>query len=354
MRKLAQITGAELDPARQSLLGADGFNLSALFVPDDVMSTPAGGQPPSHGPETVHPLPVTVDRWHGMSHLFHMAAEKYGGEPVRPALAAFVAHRVIPVLHSPARARDRHSELSAASQLILLLGNVSMDSGYDRTAQHYHRIAARLAADAGDHATLAIALRTMSAHAYELGHHTPAVLRLSKQSVHHASAAPLAVQAYTQANYAVLLAYYDRRAALDALSRAEHLHARAHADAPPGPFTAYPVGGLYYQRAQTLNILGDRPGSVSALKTSLRLRTAAEYRAASLTRARLAETHFQMGHLEQALPQWQAFLTAYPSLSSARARAHLHTLRQQLQSYQRHHAARQLLAQARGFDHDLA
>ncbi|MDX3763973.1 hypothetical protein [Streptomyces sp. AK02-04a] len=345
LRKLAQLTSAELDPARQRLLGADGFSLTALAIPDPLPSSAPADRPAPAGPDGAHPGSTESDHLHGMALHFNTAAEEYGGEPVRAALAAFLTHHVVPVLHTEKHERSRRSVLSASAQLTILLGLMSADSGHDRTAQHYHHIAARFAADAGDCTTLAIALRTMASHAYELGYHTPTVLHLSEQAAKHASAAPPAVQAYTHANLAVLQAYYDPRAALDTLALAERLHARA--DGPPGPFTAYPVSALYYQRAQTLSILGDRSGSVNALKQSLHMRSPAEHRAAVLTRARLAAVHMSIGHLEKALFHWQAFLTAYPTLHSARATRQLHTLREQLRPFQRHRAARQLLNQAR-------
>ncbi|MEU1299459.1 hypothetical protein [Streptomyces shenzhenensis] len=357
LRKLSRLTGAELDPARQSLLGTDVFSLAALVMPQRIMSPSAAGQPASAGPCSARPGPAEAERsrstpteadcMHGMATLFHMAADRYGGEPVRAALAAFLAQHVVPAIAAPGREQIPRDVLSAAAQLTLLLGNMSADSGHDRTAQHYHHIAARFSADAGDSATLAITLRAMAAHAHELGHHTPAVLHLSQQAVSLADAAPPAVQAYTQALHAVLLAHHDRRAALDALARAERLHART--DGPPGPFTAYPVGALCYQRAQTLSVLGDHSGAVKALNTSLRLRTANEDRSIALTRARLAETHLRIGHLEQALTHWQAFLTAYAALRSARATRHLRTMRELLQPHQRHRTAHQLLVQARLF-----
>ncbi|WP_241741376.1 hypothetical protein [Streptomyces sp. L2] len=256
----------------------------------------------------------------------------------------FVADRVIPVLYFPSHGQDRRNLLSAAARLVLLLGNMTADSGRSGRAQQFHRVAARFAADAGDSVTLAIALRTMAAHAYELGHRSPAVLRLSEQAVFHANDAPPAVQAYAQAHYAVLLAHYDRQAAMEALTRAEHLHGRA--DAPIGPFTAYPISAMYYQRAQALSVLGDHSASVNALTTSLRLRAATEYRAACLTRACLAEAYLRSGHLEKALTHWQAFLTAYPTLSSTRATRYLSTMSMRLRPYQRHRIARQLLDQA--------
>jgi hypothetical protein len=348
LRKLSQLTSAELDPARRELLGTDRFSLAALAIPDHLTPPAPMDQREPAESDAPHPGSAKPDHLQGMALHFHAAAEAYGGEPVRAAVAAFLAHDVIPILHTERRERSRRAVLSAAAQLTLLLGLMSADSGYDRTAQHYHHVAARFAADAGDSATLAIVLRIMATHAFELGHHTPTVLRLSKQAVVHADAAPLAVQAYVHAHLAVVQAHYDSRAALDALAQAERLHARA--DPPSGPFTSYPVGGLYYQRAETLNILGDHSGSVNALNTSLRMRSPAEHRAAVLTRARLAEIHLRVGHLEQALLHWHAFLTAYPTLHSARATRHLHTLRVKLRPYQRHRTARQLLDRAHLLD----
>jgi len=285
------------------------------------------------------------DHLQGMVLHFQTAAERYGGEPVRAALAAFIAHNVIPVLYTERHERSRRRMLSTAAQLTLLMGLMSADSGHNRTAQHYHQIATRFAADSGDFTTLAIGLRVMATHAVELGHHTPTVLRLSTQAAMHSSAAAPAVQAYTHAHLATVQAYYDSRAALGTLAHAERLHARANP--PPGPFTSYPVGAMYYKRAETLNILGDHSGSVNALNTSLRMRSLAEHRAATLTRARLAEVHLSVGHLEEALPHWQTFLTAYPTVHSARAARRLHTMRERLRPYRRHRAVRELLDQAR-------
>ncbi|MFF4934579.1 hypothetical protein ACFY2H_37725 [Streptomyces griseofuscus] len=47
-----------------------------------------------------------------------------------------------------------------------------VDSGHERTEQHYHQVADRLASAAADHASLSIVPRSMVAHAYELGHQT--------------------------------------------------------------------------------------------------------------------------------------------------------------------------------------
>ncbi|MEU6611740.1 hypothetical protein ABZ922_43215 [Streptomyces shenzhenensis] len=275
---------------------------------------------------------------------FHSTAERYGGQSTRAALAAYLADRVAAFIGGPTRDSVHPQLLSRIAQLALLLGIASADSGDHGISQYYYRGAARLATEAGDSVTFAITLRMMATQAYDLGHHSPAVLNLAEQAVAHARNAPPAVLSYALSQLAVLQAHYDRHAALASLARAEQFHARI--DALPGPFTNYPAGALYFQRAQTLSALGDLIGARAALKVSLRLRTAAEPRATALTRAYFAETHLRIGHLEQALAQWQTFLTAYPSLHSTRAARHFQTMISQLQPYRRHPAARQVLDEA--------
>ncbi|MDX3763930.1 hypothetical protein [Streptomyces sp. AK02-04a] len=279
-----------------------------------------------------------------MAELFYSATEEYGGQHVRTALAAFLSRQVVPQLSARLDAATRRELLSATAQLTLLLATMCADSGQDRTTQHHHQVAARLAVDAHDSTTLAIALRGMAAHAYDLGYHSTAVLNLAEQAVLHARYAPPAVQAFTQSHLAVVQAHHDRHAALAALAHAESSYSRA--DSASGPFTAYPPGALHYQRARSLTALGDHPGAVRALNTSLRLRTSDENRAALLTRAHLAEALLRLGHLEDALSHWQTFLTIYPTLHSSCAARRLGTLREQLRPHQRHPQAAALLAQA--------
>ncbi|MGA5275455.1 hypothetical protein ACPCKL_16960 [Streptomyces cellulosae] len=339
---LAKLAGSESDPARRRLFGASVFSLAHLALPD-VPSTPAAGRRPSLGGGQRATM-AHAAQMQAMATAFASAAGAGGGGSIRASLAAYLTHDLPRLLHAPATESIHRHLLVAAGQLTLLLGNVCADCGDDGLAQRYHHTAARLAREAQDHSALAIALRTMAAHAYNLGHHGPAVVNLAQRAAETARSAPPAVQSYAQAHLAVLLAHHDRHAALAALARAEHHHQRA--DDTPGPFTAYPAGGLYYQRAQVLAALGDRAGAGEALTASLRIRGPGEHRAATLTRARLAETRLRMGHLEAACTHWQYFLDAYPDLHSTAARRHLTSLRQLLTPHQRHPDAAALLRQA--------
>lgn len=342
--QLARLARAELDPVHRAVLGSTPFALSVLALPV---------WPSGHGSSRRHSSPATspgrpgrseVAHLHTMATAFASAAEQHGGRHVRAALAACLAHDVAPRLHAPARDQVHRDLLSASAQLTLLLGNMCADDGHDGLAQRYYQVAVELAAEADDAALLAIGLRTTATHAHELGHHTPAVLHLAEQAATYARRAPSITQAYVQAHLAVMQAHHDKRAALRALARAEHLHALA--DTAPGPFSSYPLGALHYQRAQVLAPLGDIQGAVHALTASLHARAPAEHRAAVLTRARLAEAHLRLGHLEQALIHWRAFLDTYPTLDSNRATRRLTVMREQLRPHARHSAAAGLLRRA--------
>ncbi|GLF97916.1 helix-turn-helix transcriptional regulator [Streptomyces yaizuensis] len=350
LRALTLLTGAELDPARRTLLTSALFSPLTLAVPELLPVGPPGPQRRAPGRDRTGAADAA--RMDAMAEVFATTADRLGGGPVRAPLAAYLAHDVTARLHAPSSDAVRAPLLSRAAQLTLLLGRICADGGDDAVAQHYQLVAARLSADAGDHATLAIALRTMATHAHDLGHHGPVVLRLAERACEHARHAPPVVQAYTHAHLAVLQARHDRRAALAALDRAERLRGDdngAGAEAgTSGPFAAYSLGALHYQRAQTLSALGDRSGAVRALTASLRARAPGERHARVLTHARLAEAQWGMGHLDEALPHWDAFLDAYPSLDSVRATRRLGAMRRRLRPHLRYPAAARLLGRADG------
>ncbi|WP_405672939.1 tetratricopeptide repeat protein [Streptomyces sp. NBC_01530] len=338
MRKLIHLTHAELDPHRRALLGAGVLTATAFAVPAQIRIPAMSEGPKRSGRRATQ---SDVEQLRAMAPVFATSADQHGGQRMRAALAAYLAHEVTPLLHRPAPAPVHHGLLAVTAQLALLLGSMCADSGHHAMAQHYHQIAARLAADADDHTTLAIALRTMATHAHDLGQHTPAILNLAEQADQHARNAPPAVRAYTTIHLAVLNAHHNPRAAVTALARAEHLHTQAGAE--PGPFSSYPAGALHYQRAQALATIKDHTGALTALTTSLRLRTETERLPAALTRARLAVTHLRLGHLEPALTHWHALLDAYPTLHSVRADQSLTAAIQHLQPHQRQAGVADLL-----------
>ncbi|MEV0322981.1 tol-pal system YbgF family protein [Streptomyces sp. NPDC050658] len=338
--ELSVLTRADLDPSRRYTLNTNPYSIAALKAPD---------------PERLirHTPPTTAVRRAGqaedeqlqaMARVFAEATNLHGGGYMRTALAAYLNHDVASYLHASASEGIHRRLLSDAAQLTLLLGIMCAGDGADALAQHYHQTAARLAVNADDTAIFAVALRAMSTHAHDLGHRTPAAVHLAERAVTVAQSAPPLVQAYAQAQLAVAQSHDSRRAALTALTTAERLYAQS--DFTPGPFTNYSLGALHYQRAETFAILGDRPGAISALTASLRLRTPGERHARALTQARLAETLFRLGHREAALTHWQAYLDVYPTLRSTRAARRLNGMRRILYPHRRETAARTLLSRA--------
>lgn len=345
VRKLAELTRAELSPTSRVLLGTGVYSLAALAVPQlSELSQPSAGLKPSDSMPRQRAGQLEIEQMQTMTKVFAEAAELHGAGHVRTALTAYLNHDVTGYLHARSPEHTHRRLLSAAAKVTLLLSTVCAGDGADALAQHYHRTAAHLAAEANDPATYAIALRTMSAHAHDLGHHSPAVLNLAERAVEAARHTPPIVQAYAHAHLAVIQAHHDRHAAVATLAGAEHLH--AHAETTPGPYTHYPLGALHYQRAQTLATLGDLPGATGALTASLRRRTPAEHHSSTLTQARLAETLLAQGHLDAALTHWQTFLDSYPTLHSRRATRRLHAMHRHLTPHTRHQAAAQLLSRA--------
>ncbi|WP_327358003.1 hypothetical protein [Streptomyces sp. NBC_01304] len=347
LRRLSRLTSADLDPGRRHLLCAGLYSLAALAMPASwpPRENPPTGPPPGLPRATGRAGRAEVEQMQSMARVFAEAAEAHGPGHVRTALAAYLHHDVMGHLQDPATETVHRGLLSGAAQLTVLLGSMCAGSGADALAQRYHHTAAQLAAEAGDTATFAIALRTMSAHAHDLGHHTPAVLNLAQRAADATLHAAPIVAAYAQAHLAVMQAHHDKHAALAALATSEHLYEQAN-NTTPGPFAHYPAGALYYQRAQTLATLGDRAGATGALTTSLRLRTPTERQASVLTRARLAEILLAQGHLDAALTHWQTFLDDYPTLRSTRVTRRLETMRRLLNPHSRHHATTQLLTRA--------
>ncbi|MGW2277828.1 hypothetical protein [Streptomyces sp. NPDC001770] len=343
LHRLGLLVELELDPSRVHLLEAGTYRLSALSLPD--LRGPLGPSRTAPGPATGRVGSAEVTQLLSMTQLFAASIAQHGGQAIRPALAAYLAHAVTAWLSAPASDTAHRQLLASAAQLTLLLADACIDADGHAATQHYQQLSARLAADSGDHATVAIALRAMATHASSLGHRGPAVLHLTQRAVEHAHHAPPAVRSYAYAHLAVVQAHHDGRAALDALARAERFHPDG-ADAPPGPFTSYPEGALHYQRAQTLDTLKDTPGALRALHASLRARVPGEHRAALLTHVRLAEILLLHGHLEQALAQWQVFVDGYPTLRSPRTHRLLVSMQGKLRPHGRHPQARALLAHA--------
>ncbi|MET9554403.1 helix-turn-helix transcriptional regulator [Streptomyces sp. NPDC006645] len=336
VRRLAKLTNSQLDPNRGKLLGVDVYSLAALTVPswEDLLARATARRAGAVVGRRVGR--AEVEALQGMTVFFASLTGAFGGGHARTALTTYLADDVTPWLLADASEEVHRQLLTQAAQLTVLLGNMCADDGADALAQHYHRTAAHLAAEADDPHTYTIALRALASHALELGHGQPA-LTLTEQAATTATrhSSPL-TQSFTQSHLALAHARaHDRPRALLALHTAEVLHDRADQD-PSDPFGSYPAAALYYQRARTLTALRDHQAADRAFNASLRARAPQARRARALTTALLAESQLLQGNLEQSVTTWKRFLVDYPGLRSARATASLTTMRQSLRPYSAH------------------
>jgi tetratricopeptide (TPR) repeat protein len=284
-----------------------------------------------------------------MAGIFCDTDATFGGGRARTALAAYLAHQVVPCLRATARPALRTRMFTVATQLTYLCAFMCFDDERHALAQRYYRSALDLAAENGDAAAYAIGLRALSVQARALGHHRHAIHLAELAASTSRKRFPPERQAFFAGQVAVAAAANgDRTTALSALRAAERLLSRAASTSVPTglPMGSYHPAALAHQRAAVCALLGDRAEAISALSESVRHRPPGERRSRAIITARLAELQLATGHLEEAVATWYAFLDDYPYLRSGRATAALRTLRSRLRPYARNAAAGRLLGHA--------
>ncbi|MFK0229984.1 hypothetical protein ACIQUL_29930 [Streptomyces sp. NPDC090303] len=337
--RIARLAYAEVSHA-STASDAQGFSVAALLLPDWLRA-----EPPARSASRALPWTEDVSEIYDMISMFDTAAGVHGGGHLRIPAAGYLMDHVVPLFRPPAIEPGDPELRAAAARFILLLADLCVDSGLDRSAQQYQQVAVRIGFGAGDAATVAAGLSSMVAHAQELGHHEPAVVALAERAVVLAGQAPPAVRSCALAQLAFLEAQGDRRAALATLTRAERLHREAVAT--PDPVATYSLAALQCQRASTFVALGDTAGAVRALAASLRARGPDERCATAIAHARIAELCASLGRFEQSVEHSRAFLSVYPTLHSARAARRLDSLCRQLHARETEPVVRAFLSQER-------
>ncbi|MFJ1751818.1 hypothetical protein [Kitasatospora sp. NPDC088134] len=238
----------------------------------------------------------------------------YGGAVARSLLLGYLRDQVLPWLKSSASG-PRHDELlSAAAQLVRLVGRTYTDDNRHGEAQRHYRFAYRLAAEAQDGPGQAMALRDQSTQAGALGHQAYAA-RLADAAAAHlpADAAP-GVRAFVQAQQAVAAARLRQAAAaLRHLEGAQHWAGRAAADGGP---QQYPEPALLYQAAQVHRSLRSTELSLSYLRASLRARPPEEHRTIGVSLLQLAHLELDAGNIHQARRAYASFRERQDALRS--------------------------------------
>lgn len=174
---LAMLCGMDADPARRRLVQQSVYNAVEIDAP-----VWPGRRAESSVPE--RPLPrKDIGRPGGAAGLrsatdFFRRAGDFGGRHARSALVSYLHDDVVPRLHAGGPESTYLPLLAEAARLVHVLAGMYVDDVRNGAAQHYHRAARLLAAEAGDRTTYAVVLRSMSGHALDLGHRRTA-LRLA-------------------------------------------------------------------------------------------------------------------------------------------------------------------------------
>ncbi len=147
---------------RRTMLTGGLYSLAALTLPEPLTLTVRHGEPRRAGLGDAARIREMTSHFARTDYLF-------GGGHARVAMAAYLVHEVVPLLHG-STGRARPALFGAASQMAYLAGFMAHDDGKPGLAQRYYVQAVRLADEAADHVAKATALRGMSLQAVELGH----------------------------------------------------------------------------------------------------------------------------------------------------------------------------------------
>ncbi|MFD9715867.1 Tat pathway signal protein [Streptomyces sp. NPDC059076] len=324
---LKTLGDTEMDIARRRLLATSAYSIAGAALPQDrwwdqTLTSARERTPLSHDRVTAGHVEAVRE----MGAFLSRRDQRLGGQAGRASLIAYLRDDVATYLaaHIPTE-QTRKDLTSAAAELTYLAGWMSFDSGEHALAQHYFRLATRMAAEADDAPLAGHILRAMAHQAVDLGHPTQA-LQLAKASVaerRYTLASPRERALLGVVHAKSLAAAGHKQPALTALLRAEDdLH---HADTTPGdePQRVFFFGeaSLAHETACTLRTLGDLTGAEKEFHRSVRTRRAQQHaRTHAVTLGYLGAVQARQGHLDAACATWTQALDAMTGIRSGRTR----------------------------------
>lgn len=319
---------ADMDPSRRAVLGA-GLYSAALAVPryEDIAGRTehvSVGRTVRIGMSDV----ATVER---MTERIADILDDLGGGHARPMAAAFLVNTVGPYLRADGTEDAKRKMRAAASDLTYLTGWMAMYEREHGLGQRYYVKALKLAGEAEDYVTYCRTLRGMALQASNLGHGSR-TLELADAAAEAAPSAGPRLVAFLrgqQAHGAAMVG--DRRQAFTRLRETEE--ALSQAEGSNDHIGGYDRAAYEFHVSHVLWELGDRPGSVKALRKSNRVRPVGERQGRVHANGLLAGRLMDMRHVEEACQEWDRFLDDYTGISSARGDEHFATLRRVIQPY---------------------
>ncbi|MFD4830618.1 Tat pathway signal protein [Streptomyces uncialis] len=324
---LKTLGGTEMDTARRRMLATSAYSVAGAALPsgswwDKVLTGARERAPLVHDTVTVGHVEAVRE----MGAFLSRRDQRLGGQAGRASLIAYLREDVAGYLGARIPTEQIRRDLtSAAAELTYLAGWMSFDSGEHALAQHYLRLATRMAAEADDPPLAGHILRAMAHQAVDLGHRTQG-LQLAEASV--------AQRRYTQAHprekallgvvrAKALAAAGRKQPALTALLRAEDdlRQADTTADGEPGRVFFFGEASLAHETACTLRTLGDLTGAENQFRRSVRTRRVQQHtRTHAVTLGYLGSVQARQGHLDAAITTWTRALDTMTGIQSGRAR----------------------------------
>lgn len=336
--QLIEMGKGDMDPSRRRVLHA-GLYSATLSVP--AFGDLAGRAHAVAAGRTTRIGAGEVATVRTMTERIADILDELGGGHARPMAAAFLVNTVGPYLRASARDDIRKDMLSAVSDLVYLTGWMAMYERDHGIGQQYYVKALELAGEAGDHVTYCRTLRGMSLQATSLGRGRQG-LELADSAAEAAPKTGPRLRAFLagQQAYAASMTG-DRRQAFSRLGEAET--ALSKADSRREAIGGYDQCAYQFHVASVLYQTGDLPGSIAAMRRSIRVQPPQERQGRVHAYAVLARRQFEVGHLDAACESWHKFLDDYQFVSTARGDAHVEAMRRRVRPYRKSKAVRQLL-----------
>ncbi|MER5892674.1 hypothetical protein [Streptomyces sp. NPDC001876] len=332
-----------MDPSRRGVLAA-GMYSAALAVP--LFASEAHAEERERATKPTGRIGTAeVATVRTMTDRIADILDELGGGHARPMAAAFLVNTVAPYLRAQAPESVKRDMLSAASDLTYLTGWMAMYERQHGLGQRYYVKALQLATEAGDHVTYCRTLRGMSLQATSLRHGQTA-LRLADSAAEAAPKAGPRLVAFLRGQQAHAAAMVgDRKQAFARLGEAES--ALSKADSRRESIGGYDQTAYQFHVGHVLYETKDLPGSIAALKASIRSQPKQERQGRLHAHAVLAQRQYELGYIEEACSTWSTFLDDYVGLATARGDDHFDTMRKRLAPHRKVRAVREISERAR-------
>lgn len=344
LEELMDLGRADMDPTRRSLLTTTLFSVALTVPMFTETAASAADDAISPGKATTRIGSSQVQSVRAMTERIADILDEFGAGHARPMAAAFLVNTVGPWLRAQASEKVHANMLAAASDLTYLTGWMAMYEKAHGLGQTYYLKALNLAQEAQDHTTYCRTLRGMSLQASNLGYGQKS-LELADSAAEAAPSAGPRLVAFLRGQQAHASSMVgDRRQAHARLRQAED--ALSKADNRRDAIGGYDQTAYLFHVSHVLYEERDLPGSIKAMKQSIKVQPPQERQGRVHAYAVLAQRQQDYGHLDAACDSWGQFLDEYELVSSARGDDHFATMGRRLAPHAKSRSVKKLAIRA--------